>query len=175
MKASNSVATLQKHLSTQYEQFVSFMMRENHYHALSCFEPANYYPSSNKACTSVSTGFIQLRQRMCSRATTDNSKCPNEPYSLNLLDYLKWTLYLQIKVLNVKHFVYFGDYILTITKNKNTCSFSADDRSTLLMSLIYFLSWKDEIETLLGRYGKKICSVLQKPLSILIYTVTSNN
>lgn len=80
-------------------------------------------------------------------------------------------------VLNVEHFVYFGDYILTITKNKNTCSFSADDRSTVSMSLIYFLSFflKDEIETLFETYGKKICSVLQKPLSILIYIVTSNN
>ena len=55
-------------------------------------------------------------------------------------------IYLQIKVLNVEHFVYFGDYILTIIKNKNTYSFPADDCSTVLMSLIHFLSLKDEIE-----------------------------
>ena len=42
--------------------------------------------------------------------------------------------------------MYFGDHILTITKNKNTCSFPADDRSTVSMSLIHFLSLKDEIE-----------------------------
>ena len=69
--------------------------------------------------------------------------------------------------------MYLGDYILTITKNKNTCSFSADDCSTVLMSLIHFLSLKDEIELHCSKdMGKKICSVLQEGLNgVVAFTV----
>lgn len=60
------------------------------------------------------------------------------------------------KGLKRRTFCVFRDYILTITKNKNTCSFSADGCSTVLMSLIHFLSLKDEIEVHCSKdMGKK--------------------